>query len=48
MDVIGSFTTRDVFVAAPSVRTYESTESVNFVSELESSQWEVVTIVLKE
>ena len=39
MDVIGSFTTRDVFVAAPSVLASESTESVNFVDESESSQW---------
>ena len=43
MDVIGSFTTRDVFVSAPTVLTSESTESVNFVDESESSQREVVT-----
>ena len=47
MDVIGSFTTRDVFVAAPSVLMSEST-TVNFVDESESSQWEVVTIVPEE
>ena len=35
MDVIGSFMTRDVFVAAPSVLTSESTESVTFVDESE-------------
>ena len=39
MDVIGSFMTRDVFVAATSA----STESVTFVDESESSQREVVT-----
>ena len=39
MDVIGSFMTRDVFVAA----TSESTESVTFVEEWESSQREVMT-----
>ena len=39
MDVIGSFMTRDLFVAA----TSESTEFVTFVEEWESSQREVVT-----
>ena len=39
MDVIGSFMTRDLFVAA----TSESTEFVTFVEERESSQREVVT-----
>ena len=39
MDVIGSFMARDVFVAA----TSESTESVTFVEEWESSQREVMT-----
>ena len=39
MDVIGSFMTRDVFAAV----TSESTESVTFVEEWESSQREVVT-----
>ena len=29
MDIIGSFTTRDVFAVAPSVLTSEATESVN-------------------
>ena len=33
MDVIGSFMTRDVFVAAPTVLTSELTESVTFVDE---------------
>ena len=32
MDVIGSFMARDVFLAAPSVLTPESTEPVTFVS----------------
>ena len=41
MDVIGSFMTRDVFVAAPSVLTSESTESVTFLDEWERSQREV-------
>ena len=41
--IIGSFMTRDVFVAAPSVLTCESRESVTFVDESESSQREVVT-----
>ena len=49
MDVIGSFTSRDVFVAAaPSVLTSVSTESVTFVDESENSQLEVVTIVPEE
>ena len=43
MDVIGSFMTGDVFIAASSVLTPESMESVTFVDEWESSQWEVVT-----
>ena len=38
MDVIGSFTTRDVFVAAQSVLTSESMESVAFVEEWKSSK----------
>ena len=33
MDVIGSFMTRDVFVAAPSVLKSESMESVTFINE---------------
>ena len=41
MDVIGSFMTRDVFVAAPSVLTSESKESVTFLDEWERSQREV-------
>ena len=36
MDVIGLFTTRDVFVVAQSVLTSELTESVNFVNESET------------
>ena len=45
MDVVGSFMTCDVFVAAPSVLTSESTESVTFVDKSEFSmgsggQWE--------
>ena len=39
MDVIGSFMTRDALVVA----TSESTESVTFVEEWESSQREIVT-----
>ena len=39
MDVIGSFMTRDVFIAA----TSESTESVTFAEERESSQRDVAT-----
>ena len=39
MDVICSFMTRDVFVAA----TSESTESATFVEEWESSQREIMT-----
>ena len=35
--------TRDLFVAALSVPTSESTEFVTFVDELESSQQKVVT-----
>ena len=48
MHVIGSLTRRDVFVVVQSVLASESTESVNFVDELESSQREVVTIVPEE
>ena len=48
MHVIGSLTRRDVFVVVPSVLTSESTESVNFVDESESSQRKVVTIVAEE
>ena len=50
MHVIGSLTRRDVFVVVPSVVTsvVTSTESVNFVDESESSQREVVTIVVEE
>ena len=43
MDVIGSFMTRDVFVAAPSVLMSGLTESVTSVDESESCQREVVT-----
>ena len=48
MDVIGSIKTRDVFVVAPSLLRSESTESVTFVDESESTEREVVTIVPKE
>ena len=43
MDLIDSFMTRDVFVAAPSMLTYRLTESVTFVDESESCKREVVT-----
>ena len=43
MDVIGSFMTRDVLVAAPSVLMSGLTESVTSVDESESCQREVVT-----
>ena len=43
MDVIGSFMIRDVFVAAPSVLTSDSTESVTCRRIWEISQREVVT-----
>ena len=43
MDLIGSFMTRDVFVAAPSMLTSRLTESVTFVDESESCKREVVT-----
>ena len=50
MDVIGSFTSRDVFVAAaPSVLSILSQRNLsNFVDESENSQREVVTIVPEE
>ena len=43
MDVIGSFMTRDVLVAAPSVLMSGLMESVTSVDESESCQREVVT-----
>ena len=48
MDVIGSFTTRDVFVVAPSVLRLSQQNLPICGHESESSQREVVTIVPEE